>query len=863
MNWHRQWKRRTRIKRLFPTINLNFFKLSLWVKLSRFLFVGVIGLSVFSFVAFAWVARELPDPTKVVRSEGFATKILDRGGKSLYDVFEKERRTPIELSGVPQYLKDATVAIEDKNFYRHKGFDPMGWLRAVYNIVVRRRLAGGSTLTQQLVKNVLLSPQRTIWRKIKEFILSVQIERKFSKDEILQMYLNEAPYGGTVWGVEAAAEMYFDKKVTELNLVESAVLAGLPQRPSYYSPFLGERDAFKGRTKDVLRRMREDDFISRDQEAEALKELNEIKFSSDAGKLKAAHFVFYVRRILEQTYGEKLVESGGLVVTTTLDLDLQDKAQEIVAEEIKKVEAVKITNGAAVVMDVNTGEILAMVGSKGYDTPNYDGKVNVTTSLRQPGSTIKPVTYVTAFKKGYTPSTMLMDVPTEFPGGEGKETYKPVNYDGKYRGPVQLRYALGNSLNVPSVKLLARVGVKDVLATAYDMGLSTLEPNNENIRRLGLSLTLGGGEVRLLELTSAYSAFANGGLKVEPVAILKVVDNKGKVLDEFRPAGGKRVLSSQHVYLINNILSDNKAREAVFGPRSLINIPGGNIAVKTGTTNDRRDNWTIGWGYKTKVVGVWVGNNDNSAMKEVSSGTTGAAPIWRKILMTAMGNNLDRPFEVPEGMVTVDVDEVSGFRAHDGFSSRSEYFVSGTEPTEIDSVHKKLKLCKSSKKLATPVDISRGDFEEREFFAFFEDDPTGGENGVNLWQKGIDEWVQKQTDERYHPPKDYCDSVDEISVEFIEPIDRATLTANDVMIKVKAITAASVSKLEIFVDGTSRANFTGPPYEVTVFLSDGVHSIKAVMEDARGKKSEREIRIGVNSPWEVTPTASPSPTPQP
>jgi len=456
MDWSKIWRDKNyRIKHSSFSTSLK--RMRFFSRLSFLVFWAILFFVLSTLILFAWYAKDLPRPDKIVRREGFATKIYDRNGKLLYDIFAGQRRTPVDLEEIPQHLKNATVAIEDKNFYKHRGFDPKGILRALYNIVIYRKLQGGSTLTQQLVKNVLLTSQRTLPRKIKEFILAVQIESKYSKDQILQMYLNEAPYGGTAWGVEAAAEVYFGKKVSELNLVESAILAGLPQRPSYYSPFSDNPTAYVWRTQQVLRRMREDGYITAEQEEEAKQQLDKVKFVSSFGTFKAPHFVMYVKKKLEDEYGQQVVERGGLRITTTLDLDLQEEAQKIVTEEIAKVEEkYHITNGAAVVIDPNSGEILAMVGSKNYDDPNYDGKVNVTLSLRQPGSAIKPVTYVTAFKKGYTPATMIMDTPVTFKI-PGQPDYKPVNYDGKFHGPIQIRYALGNSINIPAVKLLAKL----------------------------------------------------------------------------------------------------------------------------------------------------------------------------------------------------------------------------------------------------------------------------------------------------------------------------------------------------------------------------------------------------------------------
>jgi len=827
-------------------------------KLAKLAFLGVIGFFLLSFVVFPLFAFNLPSPDKIVRREGFSTKILDRNGEVLYDIFANQRRTPVGLEDVPLYLRQASIAVEDKNFYEHQGFDPTGIFRAAFNIVVKRKLQGGSTLTQQLVKNVLLTPERTVFRKIKEFILAIQIERKYTKDEILQMYLNEAPYGGTAWGVEAAAEVYFGKKVKDLNLVESAVLAGLPQKPSSYSPYSSTPKAYIDRTEQVLRRMREDGYITKEQEESAVDELAGITFQARGASFKAPHFVQYVQKILEERYGERVVEQGGLKVTTTLDLKLQEKAEEIVKEEIEKVLSQRITNGSAVVVNPETGEILAMVGSRNFNDPDYDGQFNVATQgLRQPGSAIKPVTYVTAFKEGYTPSTLIMDVPTVFPGGD-KPEYKPENYDGKYRGPVQIRYALGNSINVVAVKTLAMVGIKDTLETAYDLGLTTLKPDKETLDRVGLSLTLGGGEVRLLELTEAYSAFVNKGFRVDPVSILKVEDSDGKVLEETKPEKGKRVLSEEQAFLISDILSDNSARTLIFGTNSLLNIPGRKVMVKTGTTNDKRDNWALG-GNANVMVGTWVGNNDYSQMLTVASGVSGATPIWRRILLEALADKPNVNFEIPQGVVNAAVDSVSGYRAHNGYPSRTEYFIKGTEPGE-DSVHVKLKICKTDGKLATPSDIAAGNYEEREFFVFKEKDPTAGLGGENKWQKGIDEWLATQPEPKYHPPSDYCGTGNPVNVEFLNPTDRTSNLPSSFTIKVKADSTADIVQIELEIDGTKVRTFTGPPFEYQVQagqLSDGVHTLRAKAKDASGKESDRVITIGVNVPWDY----SPSPTP--
>jgi 1A family penicillin-binding protein len=858
-----KWKQRYRRRRKSKAVSERVKKSRRLVKIAKISFLGVAAIFVISLVVFPIFAFNLPSPDKIVRKEGFSTKILDRNGQVLYDIYADQRRTPVVLDNVPEDLREATIAIEDKNFYKHEGFDPTGMFRAVFNIIVRRKLQGGSTLTQQLVKNVLLTPERTILRKIREFILAIQIERKYSKDEILQMYLNEAPYGGTAWGVEAATEVYFGKKVEDLSLVESAILAGLPQRPSVYSPYSSDPKAYIGRTKDVLRRMREDGYITREEEEKAAEEIEEIEFVGRGASFKAPHFVQYVQKILEERYGQRVVEQGGLRVTTTLDLELQESAQDIVSEEIKKVESIDITNGAAVIVDPETGEILSMVGSKDFYDPDYDGQVNVTLSLRQPGSAIKPVTYVTGLKKGYTASTLIMDVPTVFPGGEGQPDYEPENYDGKFRGPLQVRHALGNSVNLAAVKMLAMVGIKDTLQTAYDLGITSLPPTKETLSRVGLSLTLGGGEVKLIELTEAYAAFMNGGYKVEPVAILKVEDSKGKVLEENEPKKGKRVLSEEEAFMMADILSDNNARTLVFSPNSLLNIPGRTVAVKTGTTNDKRDNWAIG-GNTQVLVGVWVGNNDNTPMKRVASGISGASPIWRRIVLESLSGKPNKSFPVPSSIVRAEVDAVSGYRSHDGFASRMEYFIKGTEPGE-DPVHKKLKVCKSDGKLATPSDIASGNYDEKEYFLFKEEDPTAAKGEQNRWQEGILNWLNTQPDPKYHPPTDYCGSSNPLHVDISEPGDRSSYLSNSFRIKISVDSTSNIDWVELYIDGAKIRSFTGPPFEDDVNnLSNGVHQIKAKARDQSGNENERIITVGVNVAWDYTPpTPSPTPTPTP
>lgn len=855
-HFQRQWKRKFGPAR---------WKMKTWSTIAMAAFFLFVAGVLLTGILFVWYAKDLPRPDKVVRSEGLSTVVLDRNGEKLYDIFEDQNRIHVKWEDIPQYLREATVAIEDKEFYKHQGLSRTGILRATINIFIFHNLQGGSTLTQQLVKNVLLTTEPTLPRKIKEAILAIQIERKYTKDEILQMYLNEAPYGGTAVGVEAASQYYFGKPVSELSLVESAIIAGLPQSPSRYSPFTGDPKAYVGRTQQVLRRMREDGYISAIQETQGREQLEKVQFTKGDQGLRAPHFVAYVREQLSDKLGSKLVEAGGLTVTTTLDWKLQEQAQKIVAEEVDKAKKLKVGNGAAVVLDPKTGEILAMVGSKDYSATDSGGyKFNVVTQgLRQPGSAIKPITYAAAFKKGYSSSTLLLDVDTKYPSGDlAKPEYNPKNYDSKFRGPLQLRFALANSINTIAVKVSALVGVKDSLRLAYDMGITSLAPTDENLSRIGLSLTLGGGEVKLLELAGAFGVFATGGERQEPVAILKVVDSKGKTLFEHKPVAGRRVLPAEIAYLISDILSDNEARKEIFGLRSYLVISGKTVAVKTGTTDDKRDNWTVGY-TPSVVVGTWVGNNDNSPMHpSLASGATGAAPIWNRIIREALKDKPDEPFIRPNGIVEMDIDAYGGGTPKDGYPTRKEKFIKGTEPTGSAVIYRDVKVSKSdTNKLANPVQIAKGEYDTRSFVVFVEDDPVSTD-GKNRWQEGIDAWLAGQSDAKFHSPTEGTQSTDEIAVSIKEPGDQTQVSGNDVKVRVEAGSSNVVSTIEIFIDGNRKRDISGSVASETINMSDGVHTIKARAIDTKGNVAEREIKISVNQPF-PTPTPTPTPTVSP
>ena len=810
---------------------------------------------------FAWYSKDLPNPTKVVRREGFASRIYDRNGALLYDLYHDQKRQPVTEDLIPDYLKKATVAVEDKDFYNHSGFDPLAPFRIIKNFFYFKKLTGGSTLTQQLVKNVLLTSEVSVTRKIKEFILAVQIEAKYKKSEILLMYLNEAPYGGMAWGVGTAAEQYFGKSVKELNLAESAMLAGLPQRPNVYSPFSTTPTAYIARTEHVLNRMVEDKYIDEETKKTTMEEVKNYKFFENTSKLSAPHFVFWIKDLLSKRYGEDVAEGGGLKVTTTLDINLQNQIQQIVSDQIDKSEKLLITNGAALVMDPRDGQVLSMVGSRGYNSLKTQGQFNVVTQgLRQPGSAIKPVTYLMALRKGYTAASMIMDTPVSFPVA-GQKDYNPQNYTGKYNGPMSLRNALGNSINTIAVKMLASVGVNNMLQQAYDMGISTLEPTVENMKKFGFAVTLGGADVKMIDLASAYSAFANGGMRVDPVGILKVEDKDGRILEEFQPVKGKRVMSPQEAFIISNILADNNARALTFGVVNSLIISNYQVAVKTGTTNDKKDNWTIGW-TPNLLVSVWVGNNDSTPMGKIASGVSGAAPIWRQIMLYTLPKRDKQDFPIPEKIVNISVDKLSGYGVHDGFESKTEYFIDGTQTNTSDPIHLKLKVCKDKFGLAPPEDVANGNFNEKEYFNFKEVDPVSSD-GRNRWQEGIDGWINGQSNkEAYIPPFSLCRNDGVVGVNFEQPGDRST-QGNDVGIKITTSSLKKIVEVKLWVDGNEIKTWNERPFEGNFNMGNGPHVLKTKATDKDGASNEREIRIGVNVPWDWSPSPTPTMTPKP
>jgi len=627
-------------------------------KRSIFLSILALGMLVISG-GLLWASTlSIPDISSFeTRKVAESTKIYDRTGKILlYDVHENIRRTVIDGDQMSSNIRNATVAIEDRGFYYHIGIDFSAILRAVLTNLKNGDLLsgqGGSTITQQVIKNSLLTNEKKLSRKVKEWILAIKLERIYSKDEILTLYLNEIPYGGNIYGIEEAAQAFFGKPASDLDVAESAYLAALPQAPTYYSPYGDHVDDLEKRKNTVLLKMYESGYINNDEYNKALNE--KVSFAgADERGLKAGHFVMYVRQYLEQKYGEETVREGGLKVITTLDYDLQREIEDMVYDYIIKNQSqFDMENAAVVVTDPQTGQILVMIGSRKYSDKEIDGAVNVATRSRQPGSTFKPFVYVTAFEKGYTPDTIIYDLRTQFSTScepyeiTKKEApcFSPENYDFSYSGPVTMRVALAASKNIPAVKTMYLAGMRDSIRTARDMGITTLDP----IKDANLSLVLGSGEVKLLEMTNAYGVFANGGIYHPPVGILEVQDRKGKTLERFEEEGA-RVIPKENALQVTEILADRGLRVGTFGAGTALDIPDPNIAVKTGTTNNYVDVWTIG--YNTRMsLGIWGGNNDATPIVRKVS-TYVIAPLWRKILDVVVDKYPSEQFEKPQNDYT-------------------------------------------------------------------------------------------------------------------------------------------------------------------------------------------------------------------
>jgi 1A family penicillin-binding protein len=622
-------------------------KEKVWLKIIKLLFLIFAFIILCLAAIFIYYAKDLPRPEVFEEREIVQpTKIYDRTGEVLlYTIYGEEKREIVKLDELPDFLTKAVLAAEDTNFYNHWGIDFKGIFRAILiNLKIRRPVHGGSTITQQLIRSTFLTREKTIQRKIREVVLTLELERRYSKDKILEWYLNQIPFGPNIYGVEEASRSFFNKPAKEVDLPEAAVLASVIKAPSYYYPFGKHREELLQRKNYILERMLKEGFISA-EEFEQAKD-KEVEFIKPTESIKAPHFVLYVRDYLLNKYGEEFLKENGLKVYTTLDWNLQQKAEEIVKEGAERIKAYNAHNLSLVAVDPNTGEILVMVGSKDFFgepypegcTPGVDclfePEVNIAVYGigQQPGSAFKPFVYATAFKKGYTPETIVVDELTNF-GKWGGKYYIPRNYDGRFRGPVTLKQALAQSLNIPAVKvLLYLAGIEDSIKTAKEFGITTL---NQPASFYGPALVLGGGEVRLLDMVSAYGVFATNGLKSSPKSVLKIEDSLGNIIEENKNSL-KRVASEEVCEMINDILSDNKARAPMFGLNSPLYFPGHWVAAKTGTTDEFRDAWTIGY-TRSIVVGVWAGNNNNTSMRKEPAVVI-VGPIWHRFMNEVFKN---------------------------------------------------------------------------------------------------------------------------------------------------------------------------------------------------------------------------------
>lgn len=668
--------------------------------------VALFSFALFLGLAYLFIAFLLPLPPVFDAEDYPTTKILDRNGNILYEVLQPDfgKRTIVPLSQTPQSFINATLAAEDINFYTHSGVDFWAIGRAIFfNVKQQRIVSGASTITQQLVRNIIGKAEaRNIWDKMQEAVYAVRITNMYSKDEILELYLNRVYYGNMSYGAQAAAQDFFGKNLNDLDLAQSSLIAGLPQSPSRYNPFEAFSSA-KQRQKYVLEQMVKNGFTSRAEADAAFAEPLDLR--SGRHSIRAPHFVQFVLSQLEDKYGEEMIRKGGLTVRTSLDLDLQTKAERIIERQIKKLERNNVQNGSLVAMDVKSGQILAWVGSADYFDEEIAGAVDIVTSLRQPGSSIKPLTYLLSFEKGYTPATVIYDIPTQFNTSTGP--YSPKNYDLKYHGPVRVRTALASSFNIPAVKTLEFVGVDSFISFLKKLGVDTF---NQPANYYGLALTLGGGEVKLIDMAGAFNVIANYGNRFDYSTILEVSDFNGNLLEEWRQPANEFVLGPrgrEHAYQIIDILKDANARLPGFGESTILELPF-DVAVKTGTTRNFKDNWTIGF-TPNLLTAVWVGNADASSMENIS-GISGAAPIWADFMKQAEGNNAGVVFEVPNGIVEKEICEVSGKLPTDLCTKRVfEIFAQGEAPDQYDDYYKLFNINKETGLIVPDECVSRQD----------------------------------------------------------------------------------------------------------------------------------------------------------
>jgi len=801
--------------------------------------LSVIGLTVVVGI-FIYFSKDIPDPNKITdRSVAQSTKIFDRTGEHLlYEIHGEEKRTVISLDDVSQHLINATISAEDQKFYEHYGIDFKGIARAIYkDVIAGEKIQGASTITQQLIKNSILTSEKTFTRKIKEIILAIETEQKFDKNEILKMYLNQIPYGSNAYGIEAAAQTFFGKSAKDLDISEAALLAGLPKATTYYSPYGAHPEALEFRYKNIINQMLQEGYISEEEarEAREVEILKKIKPFQE--NIVAPHFVMFVKQQLVDEFGEEKVEKGGLKVYTTLFYEMQMIAEDAVRngaeENVKNYDA---HNAALVAIDPKTGKILSMVGSKDYFNIEEDGNVNVAISpYRQPGSSFKPFVYATAFKKGYTPDTILFDTYTNFGiDGSGKE-FRPQNYNLKYSGPVTIRQALAMSLNVPAVKTLYLTGIEDSIQTARDLGITTL--NNPDT--YGLSLVLGTGEVKLLDMVSAYGVFANDGYKNDYVSILKIEDYNGEILKEFKE-NSKQVLDAEIARNVTSILSDNVARTPAFGSKSDLYLGERSVAAKTGTTNSYKDGWTIGY-TPSLAAGVWAGNNSSKEMKR-AGGIKAAAPIWNDFMSRVLALDPIEKFASPKPIeinkpilngeykseVIIKLDKACGDKL-------------ANELTPEDQIEEKVYLTAHNILYYVDKNDPQGNYPKN---------PAEDEQFVR-WEGPVLEWLGENADEiNVELPTEVCNLRNEDSLpilEIVSPQNNQIIQGDKIKVKAEALAEFDISQIDFYFDDVLIGIGKVSPYEIyykiPVGTEEGSHQIIVRAYDQIGSSVERKISV--------------------
>jgi len=820
------------LKRICKTV----FKLALIL-----LAIGLVTMA----GVFIYFSKDIPDPNKIAdRSVAQSTKIYDRTGKHLlYEIHGEEKRTVVKLDQISQHLINATIATEDQGFYKHYGVDFKGIIRAVYkDIMSGEKLQGASTITQQLVKNSILTTEKTLTRKIKEVILAVETEQKFSKDEILEMYLNQIPYGSNAYGIEAAARTFFGKSAKDLGITEAALLAGLPKATTYYSPYGAHPEALEARYKNVINQMFEEGYIDEEEKKSALEENILIKIKPFEASIKAPHFVMFVKQQLVDEFGEEKVEKGGLKVLTTLNYDMQliaeDAVNKAVGENLAKYNA---KDAALVAVNPKNGQILSMVGSKDYFNIEDQGNVNAAISDRlQPGSSFKPFVYATAFKKGYTPDTILFDVRTNFgKDGSGRD-YIPNNYNMKFSGPVTIRQALARSLNVPAVKTLYLAGIKDSVQTAHDLGITTLNKPEE----YGLSLVLGTGEVKLLDMVSAYGVFANDGKRNLTVSVLKIEDSKGEVLKEFAE-NPKVVVNEQVARNISSILSDNSARSATFGSSSKLFLKDRPVAAKSGTTSSFKDAWTIGYA-PSLSAGVWTGNNNGTEMKRGADGSVIAAPIWNDFMSRVLALDPVENFTEPEKIET------------------KKAVLNGSYKNEV--IVKIDKGCgdKLAGELTPENQIEEKKYMEVHNILYYvkKDDPQGdypsasdADPNFSNWENGVLAWAAENSEEvNIDPPTEVCSVREDDKMPILKvssPQNDQIIKDNKLAIKAEVFTVFGLKQLDFYFDDVLIGVGKESPYEVFYKLpagtKEGLHTVIIKVYDQVENSATKEVQVIVSN----------------